>query len=280
MRLSRTWWGNKFIDALINFMDEGRLKRGRSYSGPSRILSLEIDKNTVKAKVRGNVNPYFGVYKEPKYNVSIKIKKISEEKWQKIISGIALNAGWLCRLMLNEIPDQIDQAFLKHNEQFLPQNIKELTTSCSCPDWENPCKHIAGVYYKLASLLDEDPFLLFQLRGLSKEKLHKELAKTEFGKVLAKAIVKDHDKIPLISSASYYTLPIKQKIEDVNSLRDYWYGIPSAKEEKSDLNKAEVAAILIKKQNDFPPFWPKDKSFVDTMEDVYNYIRWKVRNFV
>jgi len=223
MRLSRTWWGNKFIDALINFMDEGRLKRGRSYSGPSRILSLEIDKNTVKAKVRGNVNPYFGVYKEPKYNVSIKIKKISEEKWQKIISGIALNAGWLCRLMLNEIPDQIDQAFLKHNEQFLPQNIKELTTSCSCPDWEN---------------------------------------------------------IPLISSASYYTLPIKQKIEDVNSLRDYWYGIPSAKEEKSDLNKAEVAAILIKKQNDFPPFWPKDKSFVDTMEDVYNYIRWKVRNFV
>ena len=261
-------------------MDEGRLKRGRSYSGPTRVLSLEIDKNTIKAKIRGNVNPYFGVYKEPKYNVSISIRKISEEKWQKIISGISLNAGWLYCLMLNEIPDKIDQAFLKYNEQFLPQNIKELTTSCSCPDWENPCKHIAGVYYKIASLLDEDPFLLFQLRGISKEKLHKELAKTKLGKGLAKAIVKDNDKIPLISSTSYYTLPIKQKAEDIISLRDYWYGTISAKEPEHNLNKAEVPAILIKKQSDFPPFWPKDKSFVDTMEELYNYIRRKIRCFV
>jgi uncharacterized Zn finger protein len=279
MRLSRTWWGNKFIDALINFMDEGRLKRGRSYSGPNRILSLEIDKNTIKAKIRGNINPYFGVYKEPKYKVSIKIKKITEEKWKKIISGIALNSGWLCRLMLNEIPDQIDQAFLKHGEQFLPRDINELTTRCSCPDWENPCKHIAGAYYKIASLLDEDPFLLFQLRGISKEKLHKELAKTELGQALAKAIAKETNQIPLISSASYYTLPLKQQAQDI-SLRDYWYGMPLEKEEEKNELTTEVAAILIKKQSDFPPFWPKDRSFVDTMENLYDYIRRKVKHVV
>jgi len=37
---SRTWWGQKFISALESFTDSGRLQRGRTYSGESRILSV------------------------------------------------------------------------------------------------------------------------------------------------------------------------------------------------------------------------------------------------
>lgn len=59
--LGRTWWGQRFIAALEGFTDYGRLQRGRSYSGDSRILAFAITDGLVTATVRGNVNPYYGV---------------------------------------------------------------------------------------------------------------------------------------------------------------------------------------------------------------------------
>ena len=52
-----------------------------------------------------------------------------------------------------------------------PTALRELNTDCSCPDWANPCKHIAAVYYLLAERFDEDPFLIFKLRGRTKEQI-------------------------------------------------------------------------------------------------------------
>jgi uncharacterized Zn finger protein len=43
--------------------------------------------------------------------------------------------------------------------------------SCTCPDWASPCKHVAAAYYVLGSEFDRDPFLLFQLRGKSREQV-------------------------------------------------------------------------------------------------------------
>lgn len=47
----------------------------------------------------------------------------------------------------------------------------DLETECSCPGGANPCKHIAAVYYLLGERFGEDPFLLRELRGRSKEQI-------------------------------------------------------------------------------------------------------------
>ena len=52
-----------------------------------------------------------------------------------------------------------------------PSSQGDLQTRCSCPDWANPCKHIAAVYYLLGERFDEDPFLLFELRGRGKDEV-------------------------------------------------------------------------------------------------------------
>jgi uncharacterized Zn finger protein len=52
-----------------------------------------------------------------------------------------------------------------------PASRGDLKTDCSCPDWANPCKHIAAVYYLLGEQFDEDPFLLFELRGRTKDEV-------------------------------------------------------------------------------------------------------------
>nr|WP_237519481.1 SWIM zinc finger family protein [Streptomyces sp. HUCO-GS316] len=50
----------------------------------------------------------------------------------------------------------------------LPQPT-ELDPECSCPDWGYPCKHAAALCYAIAATIDTDPFVLFALRGRSRE---------------------------------------------------------------------------------------------------------------
>jgi uncharacterized Zn finger protein len=63
------------------------------------------------------------------------------------------------------MPREIDQAFAPAS--LFPR--RALETDCSCPDWANPCKHVAATHYVLGEAFDKDPFLLFELRGRSKE---------------------------------------------------------------------------------------------------------------
>ena len=174
-KITRTWWGERFLEALESCTDPGRLRRGRSYAGSRRLLAFDIEGNTIQSTVRGNVNPYFGVYKEPRYKVEIQLKKVPTTAWKKIIAQLSHNAGWLSRLLLGEVPEDIEKAFDNTPYHLLPHSAQDLHTHCSCPDWANPCKHVAGTYYRVAGLLDQDPFLLFQLRGLTREALRKEL---------------------------------------------------------------------------------------------------------
>ena len=68
-QFSRTWWGQRFIQALEEFSDEARLGRGRGYARNGKVKEHEITNGKITAKVRGSVNPYFGVYKEPLYKI-------------------------------------------------------------------------------------------------------------------------------------------------------------------------------------------------------------------
>src|SRR5947209_14849032 len=161
---SRTWWGERFLEALEGVMDAGRLSRGRSYARNGKVLGYQLEGNTVTARVRGSINPYYGVYKEPLYTTTVSMKPISMTEWVRIIAELSTRASFVAQLLMNEMPDTIDEHFAAMGIHLLPATGNDLITDCSCPDWSNPCKHIAGVYYLLAADLDSDPFLLFQLR--------------------------------------------------------------------------------------------------------------------
>jgi uncharacterized Zn finger protein len=266
----RTWWGNRFIEALKQFMDDRRLARGRSYSKPDRILRFSRNLNLIDAVVRGNINPYFGVYKEPRYKVTIKIQAISKKKWPVIIDTIAKNIALLSRLVLGEMPENIEDAFHAQKTKFLPRDFNQISTSCTCPDWVNPCKHIAGVYFKCAEILDNDPFLLFELRGIPRDLLIDELRKTKLGEALAKSLEFSKKEINLISK-TYFTVPKRIKLDSIEVIDDFW-GRPF---DDSSCNKSQnsISALLIKKEGDFPSFWKKNASFIGQMEAIYTFIK-------
>jgi uncharacterized Zn finger protein len=272
-QFSRTWWGKRFIAALEEFSDSARLGRGRSYARNGKIKEYKINNGKISAKVRGSVNPYFGVYKEPLYNTTIEIEPIAAADWSKAISYLSSRASFVSKLLINEVPDNIEEAFARLNLHLLPNSRKDFHTKCSCPDYSNPCKHIAGVYYLVASQLDEDPFLLFELRGISRLKFQQELAKSPLGKILSGAI--DSEEIAPESVESYYTKPEKVQVSGSLQLKEFWQAPKRLPQTPEPISSASIPAIAIKKAGDFPSFWHKDSSFIEVMEDLYEQVRTK-----
>jgi uncharacterized Zn finger protein len=84
---------------------------------------------------------------------------------------MASKAIFAAKLLSGEMPTAIEDAFAEAEVSLFPAKKRDLKTDCSCPDSANPCKHIAAVYYLLAERFDDDPFLIFKLRGRTKEEI-------------------------------------------------------------------------------------------------------------
>jgi uncharacterized Zn finger protein len=125
----------------------------------------------------------------------------------------------------------------------------------------------------VAAELDQDPFLLFQLRGLSKASLQRELVKTPLGQALSTEL-SAQNSAP-VAVESYYSKPTLMEADE-ESLKVFWQGRKRLPQKIEVAAQSGVAAIVVKKQEDFPPFWNKDGSFIEAMEELY--LRVKTKN--
>src|SRR6266700_317569 len=161
--IGETWWSKRWIKVLESFSMGTRLTRGRSYARQGQVVSIDVEPGIVKAKVQGS---------QPRpYNVKIRLEPLTDEDWDKVTGAMASQAIFAAKLLAGEMPQNIEEAFASVDISLFPTALSELHTDCSCPDWANPCKHIAAVYYLLAERFDEDPFLIFKLRGRTKEQI-------------------------------------------------------------------------------------------------------------
>ena len=160
---AQNWWGKRFIGLLESFGIGERLKRGRSYAKKGQVANMEFAPGAITAEVQGS--------RRAPYKVSIKMHIFSEKDWLNAERRIASNALFLAKLLSGEMPENIDEAFEACNISLLPKSTSDLVTNCTCPDWSNPCKHVAAVLYLVGERLDEDPLLIFRFRGKTKAEL-------------------------------------------------------------------------------------------------------------
>ena len=161
--IGETWWSKRWIGVLESFNMGARLTRGRSYARQGQVISIDIEPGSVTSAVQGT--------RRKPYDVEIRLKPLSDGDWEKVAEAMAAQAIFAAKLLSGEMPTNIEEAFHEVNISLFPTSRSELKTECSCPDWANPCKHIAAVYYLLAERFDEDPFLIFKLRGQTKEEI-------------------------------------------------------------------------------------------------------------
>ncbi|MCB0208419.1 MAG: SWIM zinc finger family protein [Anaerolineae bacterium] len=159
----KNWWAKRWIDTLEQLVDAGRLRRGKRYARQGQILSIEEKKTGIKAKVQGS--------RSTPYKVSLDITPLTDTQWDAVIDALSNQAIFTAQLLSGEMPQDIEEVFTHVGVSLFPGTSAELTTKCTCPDWANPCKHVAAVHYILGERFDEDPFLLFRLRGRTQEQI-------------------------------------------------------------------------------------------------------------
>jgi uncharacterized Zn finger protein len=157
------WWSRRFLEVLESFALGSRLTRGKNYARRGQVISLEVAPGVVTARVQGS--------RRTPYKVSIALPAFSELVWAKVEVTLAEQAIHSARLLAGEMPHDLEEVFLAAGAPLFPQLAKDLTLSCSCPDWEVPCKHLAATFYLLAESFDDDPFAMLLWRGRSRKAL-------------------------------------------------------------------------------------------------------------
>lgn len=245
------WWSQRWISVLESFGWENRLQRGRSYARQGQVIDLKISKGLIRSRVQGS---------QPKpYSVTIQMKQLSAEVWGRIVDVMGQQAIFAAKLLSGEMPQNIEEAFGTAGLNLFPSS-KDLETDCSCPDWVNPCKHIAAVYYLLGERFDEDPFFIFLLRGCSKEELMEQLRKRRTTEAV----------IP--SESEEVIEPIAELTAPELKVDGFWEPKESLGDLTFEFHSLEVEAASLKRLGD-PPFWKSRKSFAKHLEPLYVAIR-------
>lgn len=155
------WWAKRWIGVLEGFELGARLTRGRSYARAGQVTGIVIEAGGVRAKVQGS--------RKTPYTVTIQAKPLTAKEWQQVGKIISKTPRMAAMLLNGEMPEDIESAFTAAKCGLFPRSVADVRTACSCPDWSNPCKHVAAVYYLIGEEFDRDPFLLFTLRGLERD---------------------------------------------------------------------------------------------------------------
>lgn len=173
LQASREWWSQQWLDLLDSYRFKKRLERGRNYARQGNVLNIEFKGAKVLARVQGSEQ-------EP-YKVSLSLDSFSDEEWDYVIESMSQKAIFPAKLLAGEMPQNIEDVFTANGLSLFPFTLSDVHSKCSCPDKANPCKHVAAVYYQLGDRFSEDPFVLFQLRGRTKEQILSDLRKLRGG---------------------------------------------------------------------------------------------------
>jgi uncharacterized Zn finger protein len=239
----QTWWARRWIAVLEGFNLGARLQRGRSYARQGQVLSIAVEPGAVSAQVQGS--------RPQPYKVRIQVKPLSRQDWRKLAEVVSSQVIFGAKLLGGEMPQDIETAFQSAGLSLFPQHHNDLKTDCSCPDWSNPCKHIAAVYYLLGEEFDRDPFLIFQLRGMARE---------EFLGILGESSSTAAQTTPVDPPDPPQPLPI--------SPLAFWNGPALPEHLLGDVDPTLAGAALARRLGKFP-FWRGRENLADALEPVY-----------
>ena len=249
-----SWWAKRWIAVLESFDIGARLQRGRRYARQGQVLSIKVEKGLIKARVQGS--------RPTPYDITIKVKALKPPEWKKVATILSAQALFAAKLLAGEMPQDIEQEFARAELSLFPGGKRDLTTDCSCPDWSNPCKHIAAVYYLLGEEFDRDPFLIFKMRGMSREEFLELLGHS--GEKSKQSRSRDSistSESPAVSAPMTQPLPTDPVA--------FWAAGKRADDFWGNVDAPSVHAAPLRRLGKFP-FWRGKVSLLEALEGDYS----------
>lgn len=224
-KLATTWWGTAWNNNLESYSDyENRIGRGRSYLRNGAVLDLKIERGCIKALVQGSSS-------KP-YQVGMAIRPLKAVQWEKIIKSCAGKIESLSELIDGKFPKALSELFTARGSGLFP-TPREITFTCSCPDWAVMCKHVAAVLYGVGARLDQNPALFFTLRGVNVEDLIVEAVQGKMESMLSKSKVKSRRILTDVDVTAMFGV----EVENAGTGRD---GLGDMKKKRRSLKNKEL----------------------------------------
>ncbi len=256
-QFGKTWWASRWIAALERLVDAARLTRGRSYARSGQVLTMDIHPGRVDARVQGS--------RRQPYVVQIAIEPLSGAGWEKVADAMSAQAIFAAKLLAGDMPQDIEEAFTAAQTSLFPASRSDLRTSCSCPDYANPCKHVAAVYYLLGEQFDADPFLIFRLRGKAKDEI--------VAMLRARRSAPPAEEQPATAPQQPAGAPVAQETAVLlqDCLDHFWEAAASLDETHITIERPTVDAAPVKRLG-HPGFWSGRASVIDLFAHHYHTV--------
>jgi uncharacterized Zn finger protein len=159
--ITKSFWGKAWCTNLERYSDfANRLPRGRSYVRNGSVVDLQIAKGEVSAFVSGS----------ELYEIKIAIAPVHAGRWKSICRDCSGSIDSLVELLQGRLAKGVMDRVCREGDGLFP-SPDEIKLACSCPDWADMCKHVAAALYGVGARLDEQPQLLFLLRGVDESEL-------------------------------------------------------------------------------------------------------------
>jgi uncharacterized Zn finger protein len=251
------------MSTLDGFGWGGRLSRGRAYARNGRVLDVEVSTGVLRARVQDA---------QPRpYRIEMAVEPFADQVWDRVIGALARQAIYTAKLLAGDLPAEVVQLCDSAEAHLFPGHPDDIVMRCSCPEWAVPCKHVAAVHYAFAAELDRDPFLLFRLRGRTREELTAALRtrRGTFGSVgAAKAAAQ--------AEAAVSSDPSAEAGEEIPIDR-FWAYDPEIDALNFVIHPPEVPGAVLRLLGT-PPGWSARDDLADVLQDLYQVASASVRD--
>jgi uncharacterized Zn finger protein len=205
-RFGEHWWSRRWVEVVESFGNRARMGRGRTYARKGQVRNIDLQPGVITARVQGS--------RRTPYKVRIEIAPLNDAQWEQALDALGAQAFFSAQLLGGHMPPEVEDVFEAAGASLLPTS-DDVKMSCSCPDWANPCKHIAAVFYLLAEAFDRDPFQTFTLRGRTGEQVKEALRERRVAVTADEELAPDEAPEPLEEAMGDFWAPR----EDLGGLR-------------------------------------------------------------
>jgi uncharacterized Zn finger protein len=156
-------WAYRFLARLASLGWEDALTEGRAAALSGAVTSLEIGRTGAQADVRAA-----GGHLE---ETSLSLRPLDSVVRRRVLKAMAARARYAADLLAGRLPEDVESAFQGTGRSLLPLDAGDVVSRCSCAEGEEPCAHAGALAVLLGDRLQDDPFLVFLLRGVPREEL-------------------------------------------------------------------------------------------------------------
>ncbi len=103
--------------------------------------------------------------------ISIEVRQFAVGQWRNVIAMLSDRAIFTTSLLNGELPQGLADIFKQASLALFPSKLREFSFRCNCTATAQPCEHACAVLIAFAQKLEEDPFNIIALRGMTRDNL-------------------------------------------------------------------------------------------------------------